>query len=86
MLAAVVGIITLVLNVIKIVSFTVENHIMEIIKKYFPDLNDQQLEKFSQLGELYQYWNQRINVISRKDIDELYERHVLHSLAISLTG
>ena len=56
---------------------------MEIIKKYFPDLNDQQLEKFSQLGELYQYWNQRINVISRKDIDELYERHVLHSLAIS---
>ena len=56
---------------------------MEIIKKYFPDINDQQLEKFSQLGELYQYWNQRINVISRKDIDELYERHVLHSLAIS---
>ena len=56
---------------------------MEIIKKYFPDLNDQQLEKFSQLSELYQFWNQRINVISRKDIDELYERHVLHSLAIS---
>jgi 16S rRNA (guanine527-N7)-methyltransferase len=56
---------------------------MELILKYFPDLNDIQKEQFAMLGELYRYWNERINVISRKDIDNLYEHHVLHSLAIA---
>lgn len=56
---------------------------MEIIKKYFPDLNDKQYEQLGQLGELYRDWNDKINVISRKDIDQLYERHVLHSMSIA---
>ena len=56
---------------------------MEIIKKYFPDLTEKQYGQFALLKELYQEWNSKINVISRKDIDELYERHVLHSLAIA---
>lgn len=55
---------------------------MEQILKYFPDLNETQQKQFSQLGDLYKEWNQKINVISRKDIDNLYIRHVLHSLAI----
>jgi len=56
---------------------------MEIIKKYFPDLTARQYEQLAQLGPLYKEWNEKINVISRKDIDQLYERHVLHSLAIA---
>lgn len=56
---------------------------ISIIYKYFPDLNDQQKEQFARLQELYEYWNAQINVISRKDIDLLYERHVLHSLGIA---
>jgi 16S rRNA (guanine527-N7)-methyltransferase len=56
---------------------------VELIKKYFPALTADQLEKFSQLQSLYSEWNEKINVISRKDIDHLYERHVLHSLAIA---
>ncbi|KOH44275.1 16S rRNA (guanine(527)-N(7))-methyltransferase RsmG [Sunxiuqinia dokdonensis] len=56
---------------------------MEIIKKYFPDLTVRQQEQLAQLGPLYAEWNEKINVISRKDIDQLYERHVLHSLAIA---
>jgi 16S rRNA (guanine527-N7)-methyltransferase len=56
---------------------------MEIIKKYFTDLTDQQLNHFGRLGSLYKEWNAKINVISRKDIDQLYERHILHSLAIA---
>lgn len=56
---------------------------MEIIKKYFSDFTETQLQQFGQLQELYADWNEKINVISRKDIDELYERHVLHSLAIA---
>lgn len=56
---------------------------MEIIKKYFPELTELQISRFEKLGSLYQTWNDQINVISRKDIDELYERHVLHSLAIA---
>ena len=56
---------------------------LEIILKYFPDLTDQQRERFAQLGELYAHWNEQINVISRKDIEQLYERHVLHSLGIA---
>lgn len=54
-----------------------------IIQKYFPDLNATQVKQFDQLFELYQHWNAQINVISRKDIDELYERHILHSLGIA---
>jgi len=54
----------------------------ELIFKYFPELSDKQKEQFIQLGELYQYWNQRINVISRKDMENFYLHHVLHSLAI----
>jgi 16S rRNA (guanine527-N7)-methyltransferase len=56
---------------------------VEIILKYFPDLSTDQIDKFRKLQSLYDYWNNQINVISRKDIDELYERHVLHSLAIA---
>jgi 16S rRNA (guanine527-N7)-methyltransferase len=56
---------------------------MEIIKKYFADLSDRQLEQLGQLQELYTFWNERVNVISRRDIENLYERHVLHSLAIA---
>lgn len=56
---------------------------MELILKYFPNLTKDQIEKFSRLEALYQDWNLKINVVSRKDIDELYIRHVLHSLAIS---
>lgn len=55
---------------------------MEIIKKYFNSLSPGQLEQFSRLKDLYTYWNEQINVISRKDLDALYERHVLHSLSI----
>ncbi|HRG82284.1 MAG TPA: 16S rRNA (guanine(527)-N(7))-methyltransferase RsmG [Chitinophagaceae bacterium] len=56
---------------------------MDIILKYFADFTPQQLEQFGQLEALYRDWNEKINVISRKDIDHLYERHVLHSLAIA---
>jgi len=56
---------------------------MELILKYFPDLTETQIEKFTRLEELYQDWNSKVNVISRQDIDTLYERHVLHSLGIA---
>lgn len=56
---------------------------MDIILKYFPDLTPAQVKQFTQLQQLYSEWNERINVISRKDIENLYERHVLHSLAIA---
>jgi len=56
---------------------------MEIIHKYFKNLSDTQIEQFSKLQELYEDWNLKINVVSRKDIDELYLRHVLHSLGIA---
>ncbi len=56
---------------------------MELIRKYFPNLSDRQLEQFEALGPLYTEWNAKINVISRKDIDNLYEHHILHSLAIA---
>ncbi len=57
---------------------------MDIILKYFADFNDTQLQQLQQLEELYKHWNEQINVISRKDIDSLYERHVLHSLSIAV--
>ena len=56
---------------------------MEIILKYFPDLLEKQIKQFSQLQELYNEWNAQINVISRKDMENLYLKHVLHSLAIA---
>ena len=56
---------------------------MDIILKYFPHLSETQIEQFSKLQELYKDWNLKINVVSRKDIDELYLRHVLHSLGIA---
>ena len=55
----------------------------EIILKYFPELTERQKEQFEALDALYHDWNAKINVISRKDIDQLYEHHVLHSLAIA---
>jgi 16S rRNA (guanine527-N7)-methyltransferase len=55
---------------------------MELIRKYFGDLNSAQLEMFVKLMPLYQHWNSKINVISRKDIDNFYVNHVLHSLSI----
>jgi 16S rRNA (guanine527-N7)-methyltransferase len=54
-----------------------------LISKYFPGLSREQTEQFDRLHELYSHWNSQINVISRKDIDLLYERHVLHSLGIA---
>jgi len=56
---------------------------LDIILKYFPDLTTDQKEKFKKLESLYKDWNLKINVVSRKDIDEIYERHVLHSLGIA---
>lgn len=56
---------------------------MEIIQKYFPELTDTQKEQFMALYDLYTDWNSKINVISRKDITNLYEHHVLHSLGIA---
>jgi 16S rRNA (guanine527-N7)-methyltransferase len=56
---------------------------MNLIRKYFPDLTPEQFLQFEKLDELYRFWNEQINVISRKDIDQLYEHHVLHSLAIA---
>ena len=56
---------------------------MQLITKYFPSLTDHQLRQLEALDALYHEWNERINVISRKDIDNLYEHHVLHSLAIA---
>ena len=56
---------------------------IELIKKYFPHLSAKQIEQFTALDALYHDWNSKINVISRKDINNLYEHHILHSLAIA---
>lgn len=56
---------------------------VDIIYNYFPTLTDEQRQQFAQLDELYRYWNAQINVISRKDIDNLYVHHILHSLGIA---
>ncbi|EHO67969.1 ribosomal RNA small subunit methyltransferase G [Prevotella micans F0438] len=56
---------------------------IDLITKYFPEINERQKEQFNALDSLYRDWNAKINVISRKDIDNLYEHHVLHSLAIA---
>jgi 16S rRNA (guanine527-N7)-methyltransferase len=57
--------------------------VTDIILRYFPDISDSQITRFSRLGEIYQVWNSKINVISRKDFDNFYIHHVLHSLAIA---
>lgn len=57
--------------------------IMELIKKYFPNITEEQRLRFAALDALYRDWNSKINVISRKDIDNLYEHHILHSLGIA---
>ena len=56
---------------------------MELIQKYFPEITEKQREQYARLYDLYADWNTKINVISRKDIDNLYKHHVLHSLAIA---
>jgi 16S rRNA (guanine527-N7)-methyltransferase len=56
---------------------------MELIRKYFPSLSEIQQNQFLKLDVLYPEWNRKINVVSRRDIDKLYERHILHSLAIA---
>ena len=56
---------------------------MDIITKYFPNLTEEQIAQFAALKDLYEDWNLKINVVSRKDIDEIYLRHVLHSLGIA---
>ncbi|MCB9246017.1 MAG: 16S rRNA (guanine(527)-N(7))-methyltransferase RsmG [Flavobacteriales bacterium] len=56
---------------------------MDLIRSYFPELSTEQILQLQKLGDLYTEWNSRINVISRKDIDELYLRHVLHSMSIA---
>lgn len=58
---------------------------MEIIEQYFADFSEKQLDQFRKLNDLYALWNAQINVISRKDIDSLYVKHVLHSLTIATT-
>ncbi|MBK6384731.1 MAG: 16S rRNA (guanine(527)-N(7))-methyltransferase RsmG [Chitinophagaceae bacterium] len=58
---------------------------MEIILKYFSDFTPEQLRQLELLAPLYKEWNEKINVISRKDIDSLYEKHVLHSLSVAAT-
>ncbi len=63
--------------------FCTRYRFMKIMLKYFPDLSDVQIKQFEQLKLLYQDWNLKINVVSRKDIDELYLRHVLHSLGVA---
>ena len=55
----------------------------QLILEYFPNLTQNQIEQFAQLGDLYNFWNQQINVISRKDMDNFYLHHVLHSLTIA---
>ncbi len=64
-------------------SIFVEIFKMELILKYFPNLTENQINQFEALEGLYKDWNSKINVVSRKDIDELYLRHVLHSLGIA---
>lgn len=56
---------------------------MELINKYFPHITEEQRQRFTALDALYRNWNSKINVISRKDIDNLYEHHILHSLGIA---
>lgn len=56
---------------------------LDLLLRYFPDLSPEQCDRFAALGQLYREWNERVNLVSRKDIEHLYERHVLHSLGIA---
>jgi len=56
---------------------------VKLLVKYFPDLDDNQIKQFEKISKVYKDWNQKINVVSRKDIDEIYIRHVLHSMGIA---
>lgn len=67
----------------KLITFASNLDKLELIQRYFPGISEEQKDQFTRLQELYQDWNLKINVVSRKDIDELYLRHVLHSLAIA---
>ncbi len=60
-----------------------KNTLLEVLLKYFPELSTLQREQFSKMGPLYQEWNEKINLVSRKDIGEIYTRHILHSLGIA---
>jgi len=64
-------------------SFSQKKLILTLIQKYFTDFTPAQLAQFEQLGPLYREWNEKINIISRKDMDGLYEKHILHSLSIA---
>ena len=57
----------------------------ELIVKYFPEIEEEKIEQFKELKSLFGFWNEKINLISRKDFDSFYEKHVLHSLAIAKT-
>jgi len=59
---------------------------MTILQQYFTEFTTAQIRQFEQLGPLYSDWNEKINVVSRKDIEALYERHILHSLSIAAVG
>ena len=61
----------------------IKRFILEELTSYYPNLSPEQMEQFSKLKELYKDWNTKINVVSRKDVEEIYERHVLHSLGIA---
>jgi len=64
-------------------SVDLQNSSVQLIQKYFPELSTTQVEQFARLQDVYTFWNNQINVISRKDMDNFYERHVLHSLSIA---
>ena len=64
-------------------DFRTDKNGVELINQYFPNLTSTQLQQFGQLQSLYEHWNSQINVISRKDIEFLYEKHILHSLGIA---
>lgn len=70
-------------TLLKYISYFCLKKDLKLIQTYFPDLDEEQIQKFEKLSVLYKDWNQKINVVSRKDIDEIYLRHVLHSLAIA---
>lgn len=66
-----------------LITFAIKIKTLELIQQYFPEISEDQRMKFKTLQDLYHDWNLKINVVSRKDIDELYLRHVLHSLGIA---
>ncbi len=71
------------INLVILFTFALKIITLELIEQYFPEISEDQRLKFSMLQDLYHDWNLKINVVSRKDIEELYLRHVLHSLGIA---